>query len=88
MILFFSGEDSEKIHYSYVEAQDAGKGSTKMNVKWPITKETEAKNFVMKLFEMVIGGNIPLHIHNLEHKIFILEGEGTVIVATKKNSLR
>ena len=65
--------------YTAVEAKDAEGGSTKLKVRWLITKETGAENFAMRLFEMQAGGNSPLHIHNWEHEVFILEGEGLVV---------
>lgn len=66
-------------HYTNVEAKDAQGGSNKLSVRWLITKETGAENFAMRLFEMEAGGNSPLHNHNWEHEVFILEGEGTVV---------
>ena len=33
----------------------------------------------MRLFEMEAGGRSPLHSHNWEHEVFILEGEGMVV---------
>ena len=65
--------------YTDVEAKDAEGGSTKLSVRWLITKETGAKNFAMRLFEMEAGGRSPLHSHNWEHEVFILEGEGIVV---------
>lgn len=69
----------KKIQYTNVEAQDAGEGSSKLKVRWLITKETGAENFAMRLFEMEAGGHSPFHSHNWEHEIFILEGEGLVV---------
>ena len=66
-------------HYTDVEAKDAEGGSRKLNVRWLITKETGAENFAMRLFEMEAGGHSPLHSHNWEHEVFILEGEGLVV---------
>ena len=66
-------------HYTDVEAKDAEGGSTKLNVRWLITKEHGAENFAMRLFEMEAGGNSPLHSHDWEHEVFILEGEGIVV---------
>ena len=66
-------------HYTDVNAKDAESGSTKLNVRWLIAKEAGAKNFAMRLFEMEAGGNSPLHSHNWEHEVFILEGEGVVV---------
>ena len=67
------------LHYTDVEAKDAGAGTSKLNIRWLITKETGAKNFAMRLFEMEAGGHSPLHIHSWEHEVFILEGEGLVV---------
>ena len=66
-------------HYTEVEAKDAEGGSTKLKVRWLITKETGAENFAMRLFEMEAGGHNPLRSHNWEHEVFILEGEGLVV---------
>ena len=66
-------------HYTDVKAKDAEGGSTKLKVRWLITKETGAENFAMRLFEMDAGGQSPLHSHNWEHEIFILAGEGIVV---------
>ncbi len=66
-------------HYTDVEAKDAEGGSSKLKVRWLITKETGAENFAMRLFEMEAGGHSPLHSHKGEHEVFILEGEGLVV---------
>jgi len=57
-------------HYSEVEL----KGS----LRWLITEETGAKNFVMRLAENNRTGPIVPHIHPWEHGIFVLEGEGVI----------
>ena len=69
----------QKFQYTDVEAKNAEGGSKKLTVRWLITKEMGAKNFAMRLFEMETGGNSPLHSHNWEHEVFILEGEGVVV---------
>jgi len=66
-------------HYTDIEAKDAGAGTSKLNVRWLISKEIGAKNFAMRLFEMDAGGYSPLHSHSWEHEVFILEGEGLVV---------
>jgi len=60
--------------YQNVEAKDADEGTSKLRVRWLITKEIGAKNFAMRLFEMEPGGYSPLHSHPWEHEVFILEG--------------
>jgi len=65
-------------NYRDVEAEKAEEGAEKLKVRWLITKETGAKNFAMRLFEMEPGGFSPLHSHPWEHEVFILEGQGLV----------
>ncbi len=66
-------------HHQDVEARDAEEGSSKLTVRWLVTKDMGAENFAMRLFEMGSGGYSPLHSHPWEHEVFILEGEGLVI---------
>ena len=70
--------------YSDVEAKDAEGGSSKLKVRWLITKETGAENFAMRLFELEAGGHSPFHSHPWEHEVFILEGEGLVVSEEKE----
>lgn len=65
--------------YEDVEAKEADEGSSKLTVRWLITKDLGASNFAMRLFEMKPGGHSPLHNHDWEHEVFILEGEGAVV---------
>jgi len=64
--------------YTDVEAKAADDGAFKLKVRWLITKDIGAPNFAMRLFEMEPNGYSPLHTHDWEHEVFILEGEGTV----------
>jgi hypothetical protein len=79
---FSSIEEVKQINifpYTDVEVKDAESGSTKLKVRWLITKETGAENFAMRLFEIEAGGKSPLHSHNWEHEVSILENAGTVV---------
>ena len=67
------------LNYSSVEPKDAGAGTSKVTIRWLINEETGANNFFMRLFEIEAGGYTPLHHHDWEHEVFILEGEGTII---------
>jgi quercetin dioxygenase-like cupin family protein len=64
--------------YTDVEPETADSGAEKLKVRWLITKEMGAPNFVMRLFEVGKGGFSPFHAHSWEHEVFILEGEGSV----------
>lgn len=67
--------------YKDIIAKNADEGASKLKVRWLITKETGAKNFAMRLFEMEPEGHSPLHKHPWEHEVFIMEGEGLVVGA-------
>ena len=63
--------------YDSVKLEDVKtKGASKVKVRWVITKEMGAPNFVMRVFEVEAKGYTPLHKHSWEHEVFILEGEG------------
>ena len=53
-------------------------GAKDVSIRWLIAKEDGAPNFAMRLFEVEPEGHTPLHTHDSEHEVFILEGEGTV----------
>jgi quercetin dioxygenase-like cupin family protein len=51
------------------------KGAEGIQVRWLIKKEDGAPNFAMRLFELKLNGYSPLHSHNWEHEVYILEGK-------------
>ena len=53
-------------------------GVSGVKMRRVIAEKEGAKNFVMRVFEMEPGGNTPLHKHDWEHEVFILNGTGTV----------
>jgi len=54
-------------------------GAKKVTVRWLIGKRTGALNYAMRLFEIAPGGIIPLHNHEEEHEIFVLNGKAKLI---------
>jgi quercetin dioxygenase-like cupin family protein len=74
----------EIIHSNDVELKDAGEGASGLKVRWLITKDIGAENFAMRLFEMNPGGHSPLHSHDWEHEVFVLEGEGVVVAGSEE----
>lgn len=48
-------------------------------VQWLINENVGAENFAMRRFTMKAQGIIPLHEHDWEHEILILQGQGTVL---------
>ncbi len=54
-------------------------GSQKTTVRWLVGRNTGAKTYAMRLFVIKPGGIIPLHQHEEEHEIFVLEGEAKML---------
>jgi quercetin dioxygenase-like cupin family protein len=75
-------------HYDTVKARDGGEGSSRVRVRWLLTKEMGAENFAMRLFEIGLDGYTPLHTHRWEHETFILEGEGSIFDGEKTTPFR
>ena len=65
------------VDYKEVKAEAVDFEEAKdVQVRWLISDKDNAPNFAMRLFEVGPGGYSPLHTHNWEHEVFILEGEG------------
>ncbi len=65
------------VHHTEVELEEPDEQGIKdVKLRWLITKKDGAKNFAMRLFEIKAGGYTPLHQHDWEHEVFILEGNG------------
>lgn len=54
-------------------------GAKDVEIRWLISKDDGVENFAMRMFELQPGGHTPLHRHNFEHEVFVLEGRGTFI---------
>jgi len=77
------------VHYTEVELEEpAEQGVKDVKVRWLISKKDGAENFAMRLFEVKPGGYTPLHQHDWEHEVFILEGNGTTKSKTSKEPLK
>ena len=63
-------------------------GAKGVTVRWLIAKKDGAPNFAMRIFEAAPGGHTPLHIHDWEHEVFILEGEGLVADGEKETRIK
>lgn len=68
------------VNYKEREQKDVEMaGSQKVTVRWLVGRQTGAKTYAMRRFEIAPGGIIPLHTHIEEHQIFILAGEAKVL---------
>jgi quercetin dioxygenase-like cupin family protein len=82
------GEAMKHVHYTEVDLEHPQEDGVKnMKVRWLISKKDGAQNFAMRLFEVKPGGNSPMHQHDWEHEVFILEGNGFVKDQTKEEPL-
>ncbi len=52
-----------------------------------LPKETDASGVELSYFEMQSGGYSPLHSHPWQHRLFVLEGEGTVFDGKKTTNI-
>ncbi len=53
-------------------------GAEKVTMRLMVGREDGAPHFAMRCFDVEPGGCTPLHQHNYEHEILIMEGEGKV----------
>ncbi len=72
------------VHYTDVDLEIPNEEGIKdLKMRWLISKKDGAENFAMRLFEVKPGGFSPLHQHDWEHEVFILEGKG--VTRSKKH---
>ena len=77
------------VHYSDVNLEEPNEhGLKNVKLRWLISDKDGAKNFAMRLFEIRAGGYTPLHQHDWEHEVFILEGEGTTRSKNSEESFK
>jgi len=77
------------VHYTEVELEEPSEQGVKdVKLRWLISKKDGAENFAMRLFEIKPDGYTPLHQHDWEHEIFILEGNGTTKSKTSKEPFK
>lgn len=77
------------VHYTEIELEDPSeKGLKDVKVRWLISEKDNAKNFAMRLFEIKPDGHTPLHQHDWEHEVFVLEGNGIAKSKTKDESFK
>jgi quercetin dioxygenase-like cupin family protein len=70
-----------------VESKRASaQGAEKVTIRLLISEKDGAPHFQMRLFEVGPGGRTPLHRHDWEHEVFILEGEGMLVFEGEEKS--
>lgn len=56
-------------------------GALNTKIRWLIGQKDGAPNFALRMFEVEAGGHTPLHSHDYEHEVFVLDGEGVFVCA-------
>ena len=69
----------KKFSFEDISKEEVGQGCKGVTIRWLITKELGAPNFAMRMFEVEPKGYTPLHEHDWEHEVYVLEGEGIVV---------
>lgn len=58
------------------------------SLRWVIGEKEGAPTFAMRVAELQPGAATPLHVHDWEHEIFVLSGEGGVTSGGEEFSLK
>src|SRR5512146_3189256 len=55
-----------------------------VTARWPIREQDGAPHFAMRVFDVERGTDTPLHSHWWEHEVFVLSGQGSIVVGDEK----
>jgi quercetin dioxygenase-like cupin family protein len=70
-------------HYTSVPEDKPLTPDMQATIRWLIAAKDGAANFAMRVIEVKRRGEkIPLHRHDYEHEIFVIEGRGSVLSPT------
>lgn len=76
-------------HHTEIELQTVDmEGSANAKVRWLVGAKQGAENFAMRMFEIGPGGHTPLHQHDYEHEIYVLEGSGVAVDGQQEHPLQ
>ncbi len=78
----------KKHNFEEINSEVVGKGCKGVSIRWLITKEMGAERFAMRMFQVEPEGHTPLHSHEWEHEVFVLEGEGMVLGASGEEKIK
>jgi quercetin dioxygenase-like cupin family protein len=67
-------------HFTEVKEDRPTMAGMQATIRWLIADQEGAPHFAMRVIEIKRRGEkIPLHRHDYEHEIFIIEGQGSVL---------
>jgi len=91
-VLHFDPAISLSFHKINVEVKEDAAvmedGAEGVKVKWLLDKSIGTPTFMMRHFTVEPGGFTPLHRHEWEHEVYVLEGEGLVRHEDRKYAIR
>ncbi|MEM7755391.1 MAG: cupin domain-containing protein [Planctomycetota bacterium] len=53
-----------------------------------VGRDDGAPNFALRSFQVEPGGHTPQHSHDYEHEVYVVAGEGTVLLEGKRHPIR
>jgi quercetin dioxygenase-like cupin family protein len=74
-------------HFLDVQEVTSLKGANGVSKRTLLGKDESAPNFFLRRFRVDAGGNTPRHSHPWEHEIYVLSGEGEVMVSGERSAL-
>ena len=82
-------KNMKHLQYEDVESlEETTSGAKGATMKWMIGEKEGAKNFTLRVGEIVVGGNTPFHTHQWEHEVFVVEGKGRVFSGGEEKILK
>lgn len=63
-------------------------GAEGVNMAVMVGREDGAPHFALRHFRVEGGGRTPQHSHDYEHEVFVVEGEGTVLLGGRERPVR
>jgi quercetin dioxygenase-like cupin family protein len=78
----------KKHNFEEINPEIVGKGCKGVNIRRLITKDIGAERFAMRMFEVEPEGHTPLHSHEWEHEVFVLQGNGLVLGAQGEEKIK
>lgn len=77
------------VRFSDVLLEDVNvDGAKNAKIRWLISNKDGAERFSMRMFEVAPEGNTPYHIHDFEHEIFVLDGQGMLVTENGESPMK
>ncbi len=75
-------------HFTDVKEEQPQMAGMQATIRWLIAKKEGAHHFAMRVIEIKRKGEkIPLHGHDYEHEIFVIEGNGNLLSSSGSKSV-